>query len=891
MTKADDYFQAGQAAYKKGELAKAVETWRMALQEDPLHAKALFHFANATKDIEKKNALEAFNKKGQQLFAAKKYQEALVTWLNILELEPNHVFARTYLEKTREAFQTSKAKNQLVEGNKEELFFKEGLQAFRQKKFADAAIYWEVTLIINPANDQARQGLNKARTAIIQQKDDENQEKQTQINSLLQEGLDLYGSGDVFTAMKKWSRILELDLENKDSIDYIIVAKADLSDNDHRRLKQEFGAPAADSAESATDSIKVGQKFEDRSESIDDMVLEDEAVDMPEETAPVEQITDRTAIPKSMPEPSDDVMMPEYEEKTAPSDDRFEIPDDAASIELDGQEGGGFDAAADDSLDLDDEFLSSKSDSLEPALDKLPAEPVRKPSVMQTKPAARVDDSDDMDLDEFDAGGDGGSSGLDDAVPLDSGDALSLDDDFDKQPFGPKEQEHLEVLDEEIEGDYELDDEFVDEEEEEEQLAAAHEMVVGETSDVESARNLVNKYFDRGMSLFKSRKYEEAIIEWKKIFDIDKTNERAKEYIEKAITLYEASPFIEEHLSKGKELLEASQYEEAIREFEKILEIDSSLDDAAQGIQEARAKLAEVVIPARKTAKVGSEEHLLTEEVIPVKRGFDISQLAQLKLPWIIGGVALLLIIVLSYVLYLKPLQEKNRLLKEQQEQADLKAQRATEIANTISDAQLQNNLKNYEKAKEAWKKVMSLDPQNPAATVGLALAEKNEKVANLLKSGEENFKNRKFEESLAALQQAQELDPENAAIKEKLSEAESRKQLYLEAKAKVDVLLKQGDAFFVEKEYEKAIESYRNALKILPDDEDAKEDIRKAEFEKRRGVNVDANLKLGLSRYESHKYDEAEKYFQEVLKLDPENREATFYLKKIEEMRSIYNK
>ena len=51
----------------------------------------------------------------------------------------------------------------------------------------------------------------------------------------------------------------------------------------------------------------------------------------------------------------------------------------------------------------------------------------------------------------------------------------------------------------------------------------------------------------------------------------------------------------------------------------------------------------------------------------------------------------------------------------------------------------------------------------------------------------------------------------------------------------------------------------------------------------------MQANLKLGISRYESRKYEQAKEYFSKVLKLDPENREANFYLEKIRKEMSLF--
>jgi len=253
------------------------------------------------------------------------------------------------------------------------------------------------------------------------------------------------------------------------------------------------------------------------------------------------------------------------------------------------------------------------------------------------------------------------------------------------------------------------------------------------------------------------------------------------------------------------------------------------------------------------------------------------------------GGVILLLIIALGYVLIIQPKQEAKRLQEEKIRNEQAMKELEAQIVAHLADADLNMNLRNYSKAQTAYQKALSLDQNNEKAKEGLVQATKFEGIFKLVQQGDDLQKSKNYDEAVQIYESALEKDPENAIIQDKIKESEERKVAYIEMKARVDKILEQGKSHYDEGDYNQAIQLYRKALKIIPDDVDSKTLIKAAEFEKRRGVKVQANLKLGLSRYESRKYDQARKYFEEVLKLDPDNRDAKFYMNKIEEEQKIY--
>lgn len=852
MDKSEEYFQQGLMAYKQGNVEAAAKNFVLCLQKDPLHSKAIYYHAQALEEVTRGKYIGELSETAQNLFLQNKFIESLLEWHKILQEDPNNDFAKTYLEKTKEAIREGQRQGITTPPELEDDYFQQGLRAFKEKKYGVAIAYWEAILTANSEHAQARQGLNKARSSQIQKREAQDQERTTQINTYLQQGLDLYGAGEILKALRMWIKILELDLDNKDALDYIVVAKADLNELEYEQLREKLpGTKPTEGAvvEQATDTIILEDSSSEPSHD-DDFAYDDLADDQPDL---IHQDTDRT------------MLTPEFGDNAEEDTSGMILPEEPDDLLLDEEDPAQLDLLSDpDEIKLDDEYSDMDS--------SYDDEPDEKASILE--PSFDDDDViDDVPL-------------LDDE--LDDDLAMDGDDMLDPEELGDASDDHLEILDDALDEDYELDDEFIEEEEEEQALAAEHEALMGDSPDGDSAKSLIEKYMNRGKTLLRQRNYEEAIIEWKKICDIDKQNEEAKEYIEKAITLYEASPFIEEHLAKGEEFFQNEKYEEAIQEFEKILEIDPELEDALDGIERSRAKLTEVVIPARQSKKVSLED--IAPDEVKKSAGFSLSDLMQPKILGSIGGFVVIVLLIAGYFFYYQPLMEKKAAEEVVRRAQQEKLEREQQIANLLNDAKIQIQVQRFQDAKDGFVKILQMDPQNEEAIAGLEKTNKLEKIFNFVTAGDEYLAKKEFDNAVAEYRNALELGPERPdVIEDKITDTLSLKTTYLEAKDKVREIIKAGDVYFQEGEYKRAIGVYRNAFKILPGDLEVKDAIKRAEFEERRGINVAANIKLGISRYESRKYPQAKEYFNKALELDPENREAKFYLAKIKEHEALF--
>ena len=124
------------------------------------------------------------------------------------------------------------------------------------------------------------------------------------------------------------------------------------------------------------------------------------------------------------------------------------------------------------------------------------------------------------------------------------------------------------------------------------------------------------------------------------------------------------------------------------------------------------------------------------------------------------------------------------------------------------------------------------------------------------------------------------ELEKEIDAAKEKIRVSEVMRRRYEELKA-------QALLFMEEEQYEDALKNWNKILRFLPKDVDALEGKRKCrlaidnrlKFEKIRNY-----LARGKGLYENKDYQLAKIEFDQVLKIDPSNREAKNYIKDIDE-------
>ncbi|MCD6459710.1 TolC family protein [bacterium] len=186
----------------------------------------------------------------------------------------------------------------------------------------------------------------------------------------------------------------------------------------------------------------------------------------------------------------------------------------------------------------------------------------------------------------------------------------------------------------------------------------------------------------------------------------------------------------------------------------------------------------------------------------------------------------------------------------------------SSEIKNFIDEGRRFYRQRLYEKAIEAWEKVLKIDPENAKikkyiarakAKIGITsevqkkqekipqtVVNTTDKVTDLIDQGRTYYRDGKYEDAIAVWKQAYKLDPENKRLQRYLMKA--REKAAKEASKKnptkvteqksnenAEQLTSKGKEYFRRGEYAKAIEQWQKVLALQPDDIKIQRYIEKA--------------------------------------------------------------
>jgi tetratricopeptide (TPR) repeat protein len=253
---------------------------------------------------------------------------------------------------------------------------------------------------------------------------------------------------------------------------------------------------------------------------------------------------------------------------------------------------------------------------------------------------------------------------------------------------------------------------------------------------------------------------------------------------------------------------------------------------------------------------------------------------------------------------------EQRKRAQEQQREADL--QRALDEGRTALEA------RQFDQAVQAFTKAKKLAPANVDVLAGLSRAEqalqehaaqarrrKDEEqrqaaFRKLLDSGRANLAARRYDAAVLALAEAVKLNPGDAAAQAALQEAEKARSTatagarsQAEAKKKADEYQKwmgDGRRALAGKQYDIAIQAFREAQKVLPGDqgsaaflkeaEKAKADaaaalaaeVQKREEEQKRAADVEKALSRGRTALQARDLAGAAREFQAAARLAPKD-------------------
>jgi tetratricopeptide (TPR) repeat protein len=141
------YIRRGERLEKTEDLPGAIEMYEKAIQVAPYQKNQLSQ--KITQLTAKKQALleQAF-RSGEDFFKNKDYQNAKAQWKKVLRLDPSHTQARQRLKEIDG-----------IENSNDQVFYRRGVELYRQKLLNAAKREFEKALSLNPNNPDAAQYL------------------------------------------------------------------------------------------------------------------------------------------------------------------------------------------------------------------------------------------------------------------------------------------------------------------------------------------------------------------------------------------------------------------------------------------------------------------------------------------------------------------------------------------------------------------------------------------------------------------------------------------------------------------------------------------------------------------------------------------------------------
>ncbi len=180
-----------------------------------------------------------------------------------------------------------------------------------------------------------------------------------------------------------------------------------------------------------------------------------------------------------------------------------------------------------------------------------------------------------------------------------------------------------------------------------------------------------------------------------------------------------------------------------------------------------------------------------------------------------------------------------------------------------------------FTKAIEEWNKMLELDPENALAKqwVSAAKTENEKKVLSLLSSAESYGRSRKFLEAIGELNKARRMNPNESQIKlieQRINDYE-KEMNFLE-------LFQQGYTYYIQKDYQNAMVSFKNALILQPKDATVRKYFDDAEAranarEEKMTPEVNKRHFEAVKLFAAGKYEEALKIWEELQKIQRYNK------------------
>jgi tetratricopeptide (TPR) repeat protein len=211
--------KAGLEAYGKNDKFKAVEFFNKALKLDPQYEPSKEMLLKIRKEmsdeelaerekIERLQKAEVLYTRGLTYYSKKSYQDAIKSFSEALENNPDHENAQKYKKLAEEEWERDKLGLKGIEAA--EKVYDKGILNVDQGKYFDAIQDFKMALKIHPPMEKAQAALNETRAKL-----------DALINPLTLDGTSAYNERKFSKAIEDFEKVITLDPENQNAKNFL----------------------------------------------------------------------------------------------------------------------------------------------------------------------------------------------------------------------------------------------------------------------------------------------------------------------------------------------------------------------------------------------------------------------------------------------------------------------------------------------------------------------------------------------------------------------------------------------------------------------------------------------------------------------------------------------